>query len=126
MNPRPRASLGRVLDDLGATLLELVHGDPDRPGDIGGVAIHDPVDEPVLPRHALVLGVGLRDPEEIVALLRALGRQEAAALVLREPVVPVGRGGGGGQGVRCRRARPDPWRLLGPGRRDAALAAGRG
>ena len=29
---RPRASLGRVLDDLGATLLDLAHGDADAPG----------------------------------------------------------------------------------------------
>jgi hypothetical protein len=83
---RPRASLGRVLDDLGATLLELVHGNPERVPDIGGVVIHDPIDEPVLPRHALVLGVGVAGPGEIVALLRQLGRQQAAGLVLREPV----------------------------------------
>jgi hypothetical protein len=86
MNLRPRASLGRVLDDLGATLLELVHGDPDRVGDIGGVVIHDPIDQPVLPGHALVLGVGVREPEQIVRLLHELGRQEAAALILRSPV----------------------------------------
>ena len=60
MNTRPRASLGRVLDDLGATLLDLAHGDPERAGDIGGVVIHDPIDQPVLPKHALVLGVGRR------------------------------------------------------------------
>ncbi len=81
---RPRASLGRVLDDLGATLLELVAGDPDQP--IGGIVIHDPLDDPVLPQHALVLGVGLHDPEEITRVLRDLGRQHAAGLVLRSPV----------------------------------------
>ncbi|MFF1823606.1 PucR family transcriptional regulator [Kribbella sp. NPDC058245] len=84
MTQRPRASLGRVLDDLGATLLELVAGDPDRP--IGGVAIYDPLDDPLLPQHALVLGVGLRDPEEITQVLRDLSRQQAAGLVLRSPV----------------------------------------
>ena len=45
MTNRPRASLGRVLDDLGDTLLELVHGDADQSAEIGGVVIHDPVDE---------------------------------------------------------------------------------
>jgi hypothetical protein len=75
-----------VLDDLGATLLELVHGDADKPGDMGGVAIHDPLEEPVLPQHALVLGVGLREPDEIARLLRTLGRQDAAGLVVRSPV----------------------------------------
>ncbi|WP_246122225.1 PucR family transcriptional regulator [Actinoallomurus bryophytorum] len=77
-----------MLDDLGTTLLELVHGDADQTGDIGGVAIHDPLEEPVLPQHALVLGVGLHDPEEITRLLRTLGRHEAAGLVLRAPIPP--------------------------------------
>ncbi|MGI5185679.1 PucR family transcriptional regulator [Dactylosporangium sp. CA-152071] len=87
---RPQASLGRVLDDLGATLLELVHGDPDlhprQAAAIGGVVIHDPLDEPVLPQHALVLGVGVGDAAETARLLRTLGRQEAVALVVRAPV----------------------------------------
>jgi len=83
---RPRASLRRVIDDLGATLLDLAHGDPDRAEDIGGVVIHDPLDQPVLPSHALVLGVGVDAPGEVAALLRTLGRQRAAALVLRAPV----------------------------------------
>lgn len=83
---RPRASLGRVLDDLGATLLDLAYGDPDRHRDIGGVVIHDPLDRPVLPPHALVLGVGVEAPEEIAALLRSMARDQAAALVLRSPV----------------------------------------
>src|SRR6185312_13244565 len=91
MNLRPHASLGRVLDDLGATLLELIHGEPDKAGAIGGVVIHDPLDEPLLPQHALVLGVGLGDAEGITALLHALGRQDAAGLVVRSPV-PTGDG----------------------------------
>ncbi|TDW54669.1 PucR family transcriptional regulator [Kribbella pratensis] len=86
MTNRPRASLGRVLDDLGATLLELVHGDPDRPAEIGGIVILDPLDEPVLPSHALVLGVGLHEPDRIADVLRDLGRQQAAGLVVRSPI----------------------------------------
>ncbi|MEU8003722.1 helix-turn-helix domain-containing protein [Catellatospora sp. NPDC049111] len=89
MNPRSQATLGRVLDDLGATLLELVHGDADRGGDIGGVAIHDPLEEPTLPWRALVLGVGLREPAEIASLLHTLGRHDATALVLRAPLTPT-------------------------------------
>src|SRR5215472_4243185 len=83
---RPQANLGRVLDDLGATLLELVCGDTGRVAEIGGIAIHDPDDEPALPRHALVLGVGVRDPDQVAALLAALGKHDAAGLVLRLPV----------------------------------------
>lgn len=86
MTLRPRASLGRVLDDLGTTLLELVYGDRAAAGDIGGVVIHDPVDEPDLPRGALVLGVGLSEPGEIADLLGSLGRQHVTGLVLRAPV----------------------------------------
>jgi hypothetical protein len=82
---RPQASLGRVLDDLGATLLELIHGDAEQPGDIGGVVIYDPIDEPTLPANALVLGVGLREPAEIARLLLTLGQRHAAGLVVRLP-----------------------------------------
>jgi DNA-binding PucR family transcriptional regulator len=86
MSLRPRASLRRVLDDLGATLLAVEHGDVDRVGELSGIVIHDPLDEPELPKESLVLGVGLRDVDEIVALLHTLGRHRAAALVLRGPV----------------------------------------
>ncbi len=114
MTTHARTSLGRILDDLGATLLHPLHpappghavppgraGGPGGPGaparrpaaaappgpaEIGGVVIHDPVDRPALPPHALVLGVGLYDPVDIAALLTDLGRHGAAALVLREPV----------------------------------------
>ena len=83
---RPRASLGRLLDDLGATFLELAHGDAALQQQIGGVAIHDPVDPPALPPSALVLGVGVDTAEAVVELLGTLGREGAAALVLRAPV----------------------------------------
>lgn len=86
MSSRPRASLGRVLDDLGTTLLDLAHGDADGAAEIGGVVIHDPLDEPVLPPHALVLGVGLHGVEEIAAALTELGGRGAAGLVVRAPV----------------------------------------
>ena len=89
MTLQPQRSLHRVLDDLGATLLELVcapsssRADPD---EIGGVAIHDPVDEPALPRRALVLGVGVHTPADIAALLTSLAAHAAAGLVVRSPV----------------------------------------
>src|SRR5689334_10947563 len=89
MSQQPRASLGRVLDDLGATLLDLVHGEVRSAEPIAGIAIHDPYDETHLPSPALVLGVGLREPAEIAALLRALGPHGAAGLIVRAPV-PAG------------------------------------
>ncbi|MET1075095.1 MAG: PucR family transcriptional regulator, partial [Umezawaea sp.] len=86
MTPRPHAGLGRVLDDLGATLLELVLGHPDRSRAIGGIAIHDPLDDAPPPPQALVLGVGLGDPAAIAGLLHSLGQQSAVGLVVRAPV----------------------------------------
>jgi hypothetical protein len=86
MTTRPRASLRRVLEDLGTTLLDLVCGDPDRAEELGGVVIHDPLDEPAPPPHALVLGVGVQEPGEIVRLLDDLGAYRAAGLVVRAPV----------------------------------------
>jgi PucR C-terminal helix-turn-helix domain/GGDEF-like domain len=97
MTMRPQPSLHRVLDDLGATLLELVcapsgalsgagPGAWSGSGEIGGVAIHDPVDEPALPGRALVLGVGVHAPPDVAALLVSLGEHGAAGLVLRSPV----------------------------------------
>jgi hypothetical protein len=83
---RHRTGLGRVLDDLGVTLLELVLGDHDAAPDIGGVVVHDPYDEPALSRGAIVLGVGVRDPHETAKLLRRLGDASAAALVVRAPI----------------------------------------
>jgi DNA-binding PucR family transcriptional regulator len=83
---RPRASLGRVLDDLGSMLLELVHGDPERAEPIGSVVIHDPEDSPVLPPRALVLGVGVSDPAAIADLIAEIGDQHAVALILRSSV----------------------------------------
>ena len=86
MNLRPRSSLGRILDDLGVTLLELVHGDVEVTHDIGGVVIHDPVEEPVYPERALVLGVGIADPVELAALVTELGKRGVVALIVRAPV----------------------------------------
>ncbi|WP_119293712.1 helix-turn-helix domain-containing protein [Streptomyces sp. YIM 130001] len=85
MNTQPRAGLRRVLEDLGTTLLDLVCGDPERADAIGGVVIHDPLDEPALPRHALVLGVSVHGASDIAGLLTSLGEAGAAALVVRSP-----------------------------------------
>lgn len=83
---QPRASLARVLDELGATLLEPVYR-PSRPRErIGGVVIYDPVDDLVVPSQALVLGVGLSDPEQIASLVTRLGQHDATALIVRAPL----------------------------------------
>ncbi|MDH2425587.1 helix-turn-helix domain-containing protein [Sphaerisporangium sp. TRM90804] len=87
MSQRPRASLGRVLDDLGSTLLELVAGDVGHPEGISALVIFDPLDEPVLAPRSLVLGVGVvPDAGALVPLLRSLGAHDTVGLVVRAPV----------------------------------------
>jgi hypothetical protein len=85
MTQRPRASLRRVLDDLGHTLLDLVHGEVDALVDVGGVVIYDALDEPAYPPRALVLGVGV-DADAIAPLVARLSGEGAVALVVRAPV----------------------------------------
>lgn len=77
--------MGRVLDDLGSTLLEVVAGHVSESRPVGGVVIYDPVDPPMLPDNAIVLGVGLHDRAEAVSVLRECGEAGAAALVVRAP-----------------------------------------
>jgi DNA-binding PucR family transcriptional regulator len=72
-----------VLDDLGATLLDMVHGVPNSADEIGGVVIHDPVDVPVLPPNALVLGVG-PVADDLAGLAHALACTNRALRVPRE------------------------------------------
>lgn len=85
MSVRSRSSLARVLDDLGATLLELLRGDVELASPIAGIHIHDSFGQIEPPLHALVLGVGVHQPARIVDLLSELGGREAAALVVRLP-----------------------------------------
>ncbi|MFJ2770727.1 PucR family transcriptional regulator [Streptomyces sp. NPDC087300] len=86
MSPHPARSLSRVLEDLGPTLLDLLHGDPEQGSELGGVGIHDPYDEQHYPERAVVLGVGVHGADAIARLLRELAAAGAAALVVRGPV----------------------------------------
>ncbi|MEU6282755.1 helix-turn-helix domain-containing protein [Streptomyces sp. NPDC047028] len=86
MSTYPARSLSRVLDDLGSTLLDLLHGDVERAGEIGGVGIHDPHDDQHYPQHAIVLGVGVHGEKDIADVLHGLQGHDAAALVVRGPV----------------------------------------
>lgn len=86
MPSKPNTSLGRVLEALGDVLLEPVAIGPDARRQLGGVVIHDPHDDAEFPAKAVVLGVGVREPDEIAKLLRTVGERGAAALVVRSPV----------------------------------------
>lgn len=86
VSTHPPRSLSRVLEDLGPTLLDLLHGDITRAPEVGGVVIHDPYDEQQYPAHAIVLGPGARGTDGIARLLGDLSAHRAAALVVRGPV----------------------------------------
>ncbi|MBB2986687.1 PucR family transcriptional regulator [Terracoccus luteus] len=84
-----RAGIGRIIEHLGSTLLDLVAGDAEGPradSGVGAVVIHDPLDEQPLPPRALVLGVGVRGADDIATLLRDLSAHDGAGLVVRSPV----------------------------------------
>jgi len=83
MSSLSRSSWGRVYNDLGITLLEVAHGAIDVDQHIGGVVIHDPIDAPVYPPSAIVLAIGIRDPDDLAALADDAGRQDAVAVVVR-------------------------------------------
>jgi PucR-like helix-turn-helix protein/diguanylate cyclase with GGDEF domain len=86
---KPLTSLARVLDDLGDVLLDPVAGVRSPRQQLGGVVIHDPLDTSEFPAHAVVLGVGVREPAEVIRLLHACGARGAAALVVRQPLEPT-------------------------------------
>jgi DNA-binding PucR family transcriptional regulator len=86
----PRASLGRILADLGATLVEVVAGRPDPALPVTGVLIHDRLDEPSRLPGAVVLGVGVYGADEVAALVEHAAGLGAAAVVVRSPVVAEG------------------------------------
>ncbi|MEU5696189.1 PucR family transcriptional regulator, partial [Actinosynnema sp. NPDC020468] len=70
---RPHTNLARVLEDLGDVLLEPIAGVRSTRQRLGGVVIHDPRDTSEFPAHAVVLGVGVQEPDSVVRLLHGLG-----------------------------------------------------
>ncbi|MFC9677784.1 PucR family transcriptional regulator [Streptomyces sp. NPDC056949] len=82
---KPHTSLARVLDDLGDVLLESIAGGGSTRRQLSGVVIHDPLDEAQFPARAVVLGVGVHEPDDVVRLLYDLGSKGVAALVVRSP-----------------------------------------
>lgn len=79
-------TLGRILDDLGSTLLEVVASAGDVEVQVSTVQIYDPLDDPEVPPGTILLGVGVEGGDRICALLSALGAAGAAGLVVKSPV----------------------------------------
>jgi DNA-binding PucR family transcriptional regulator len=86
MSGQARSKLSRVLEDLGRTLLDVVASPGNLDAELTGVLIYDPDDELVVSPGELVLGVGVRDAETTIELLRRLGECGAVGLVVKHPV----------------------------------------
>lgn len=84
---RPQTTLGRVLEELGTTLLQVVCGPVHAQRSIEAIVIHDPHDAPEAPKNALVLGVGLREGAEVRRVIEQLGEIGTLGLVVRAPFV---------------------------------------
>ncbi|MDP9867681.1 MULTISPECIES: PucR family transcriptional regulator [Streptosporangium] len=84
MIDRPRASLRRILEDLGSTVLDVAASPGELDVEVTGVHIYDPLDELLLPEGGILLAVGVDRAEQICALLDAAG--PAAGVVVKQPV----------------------------------------
>ncbi|MEO3875577.1 helix-turn-helix domain-containing protein [Nonomuraea sp. B12E4] len=84
MRNRPRASLGRILQDLGTTVLDVAASTGDLDAEVTGVHIFDPLDELIVPPGGIVLGVGVRGAAEICFLIEHA--PAAAGIVVKLPV----------------------------------------
>lgn len=83
---RSAVTIGRVLDELGRTVLEPVTGAIDRSRPVEGVVIIDPQDVLPTPPQSMVLAAGITGSDAIVRTLERLRSDHAAALVVRPPV----------------------------------------
>jgi hypothetical protein len=84
------ATLGRLFERLGTTLLSLEAGHLDPETRVNSVVLYDPLDPSVIMSGTVVLGVGISGTAEVAAQIRVLASEGAVALVVREPVPMTG------------------------------------
>ncbi|MEV4175716.1 helix-turn-helix domain-containing protein [Nonomuraea sp. NPDC049709] len=84
MRNRPRASLGRILHDLGTTVLDVAASPGELDAEVTGVHVYDPLDELIVPSGAILLAVGVQGAGEICALLDRV--PHASGVVVKLPV----------------------------------------
>ncbi|TYB65299.1 PucR family transcriptional regulator [Nonomuraea sp. PA05] len=84
MRDRPRASLGRIIHDLGTTVLDVAASPGDLDAEVTGVHIYDPLDELIVPAGAILLAVGVQGAADICELLARA--PHAAGVVVKLPV----------------------------------------
>ncbi|MFJ4225420.1 PucR family transcriptional regulator [Microbacterium sp. NPDC089695] len=78
-----RASLSRIVEDLGSTLIDLVVPAIDMEPMVSDIVIHDPEEELVVRAGALVLGVGVRGDEQLQDFAARAADAGAAAIVVK-------------------------------------------
>ncbi|SDG79485.1 DNA-binding transcriptional regulator, PucR family [Sinosporangium album] len=84
MTTRPRASLRRILDDLGNTVLDVAASPGELDAEVTGVHIYDPLDELLIADGGLLLAVGVEGAERICALIDQA--PTASGVVVKQPV----------------------------------------
>ncbi|MCA2184332.1 PucR family transcriptional regulator [Nonomuraea cavernae] len=80
------STLGRILDDLGSTFLDIVASPGEMDVEVATVQIYDPLDDQIVPPGTILLGVGVEGADRIRELLTTLGPMGAAGLVVKSPV----------------------------------------
>lgn len=83
--------LGRVVDHLGTTMLDLAAGEPAYGRPVTGLAVDDADDTGTGWRDAIVLGIATRGPDGVTDLVARAASAGAVAVVVRGPVAdPAG------------------------------------
>ncbi|MFB7089145.1 PucR family transcriptional regulator [Streptomyces sp. NPDC056296] len=82
----PLPSLGRVVDDLGSTLVAAVAGPSAADLRAGSVSIYDPADGVNVSPEGMLLGIGVTEAATVKALLIEIERCGGTALLLKTPV----------------------------------------
>lgn len=85
----PSATIGRLLDRLGFTLLRTVEDGVDRSAPVDGVCFYDLLEPSPIPPRTLVLGNAAPDPDGAVRMIKEAGRDGATGVVLRDRLSAV-------------------------------------
>lgn len=80
----PSATIGRLLDRLGYTLLRPIDDGMDRSAQVDGVCFYDPIEPGSIGPRTVVLGNAATDIDLAARMIKEAGRDQATAVVLRD------------------------------------------